>query len=158
LSDLLVRRAGLRAGRCFPSAAGLILSGFLLTTAAFASSNNVAVPALCVGLAAMNFMLPVSWALCVDLGRKHAGAVSGSMNMAGQAGSLISSVAFGYLVKSFGSYDYALLPLAAMLVVSGILYLGIDPAKPLFAEDTGDDNRRSRSLDPQQNQRLARTV
>lgn len=134
LSDSLVRRVGLRAGRCFPAAAGLMLGGVLLATAALASSSVVAVTALCAGLAAMNFMIPVSWALCLDLGRKHAGAVTGSMNMAGQVGSLISSVAFGYMVKGLGSYDYALLPLAAMLVVSGLLYLGIDPAKPLFAE------------------------
>ena len=54
--------------------------------------------------------------------------------MAGQAGSFISSVAFGYMVKGWGSYDTALLPLAGMLIVSGILYLWIDPTQPLFPE------------------------
>jgi hypothetical protein len=37
------------------------------------------------------------------------------MNTAGQIGSFLSSVAFGYMVESFGSYDRALLPLAFML-------------------------------------------
>ncbi len=134
VSDVLVRRAGLRAGRCFPAAAGLIVSGAVLAGATFATSNSVVVAGLCIGLAAMNFMLPLAWALCQDIGRKHVGAVSGSMNMAGQAGSLISSVAFGYFVKWFGSYNYALLPLAGMLIVSGLIYLGIDPVKPLFTE------------------------
>lgn len=134
LSDALVRRAGLRAGRCFPAAAGLILSGLLLGTTAFTTNNIFAVAGLCLGLASMNFMLPVTWALCVDLGRKHAGSVTGSMNMAGQIGSFISSVAFGYLVKWLGNYNDALVPLAAMLVLSGLLYLGINPAKPLFTE------------------------
>ncbi len=134
LSDALVRRAGLRAGRCLPAAAGLMLSGLLLGAASFTVDNLVAVAELCLGLASMNFMLPVTWALCLDLGRRHAGSVTGSMNMAGQVGSLISSVAFGYLVKWLGSYNQALVPLAVMLVLSGLLYLGIDPAKPFFTE------------------------
>ncbi len=134
VSDALVRRAGLRAGRCFPAAAGLIVSGTVLASAAMAKDNVVAVAGLCAGLSAMNFMVPLAWALCQDIGRKHVGAVSGSMNMAGQAGSLISSVAFGYFVKWFGSYNYALVPLAAMLVLSGLIYLFIDPTKPLFAD------------------------
>src|SRR3982751_4461667 len=54
LSDALVRRVGLRLGRCVPAAAGLMLGGILLAVAAFAGSNAVAVTSLCVGLACMN--------------------------------------------------------------------------------------------------------
>ena len=59
------------------------------------------------------------------------------MNTAGQFGSLISSVAFGYLVEWTGSYDRALMPLAAALIVSGVLFASIDPSKELAlrAED-----------------------
>ena len=32
----------------------------------------------------MDCMLPVAWSVCLDIGRKYAGAVTGSMNMAGQ--------------------------------------------------------------------------
>lgn len=134
VSDKLVRRAGLRAGRCFPAAAGLIVSGSILVLATLAKDNTVALAGLCAGLFAMNFMFPLAWALCQDIGRRHVGAVSGAMNMAGQAGSLISSIAFGYFVKWFGSYDYALVPLAVMLVLSGVIYLFIDPTKPLFVD------------------------
>ena len=51
------------------------------------------------------------------------------MNMAGQVGSLISGVGFGYLVQLIGSYDRALMPLAAMLIVSGCLYAAIKPTR-----------------------------
>ena len=83
-------------------------------------------------------MIPVSWSICVDLGREHVGAISGAMNTAGQVGSLISSVAFGYLVEWTGSYDRALMPLAAALIISAALFASIDPAKELVlrAEDT----------------------
>ena len=54
------------------------------------------------------------------------------MNMAGQIGSFISSVAFGYLIEWFGSYDMALTPLAAMLILSGIMFALINPSEPLI--------------------------
>ena len=55
-------------------------------------------------------------------------------NMAGQIGSFISSVAFGYFVTLFGTYDRALMPLAAMLLLSGIVFATIDPAEPLLRQ------------------------
>jgi hypothetical protein len=51
------------------------------------------------------------------------------MNTAGQIGSFLSSVAFGYMVESFGSYDRALLPLAFMLVMSGWMFALIKPER-----------------------------
>jgi hypothetical protein len=82
----------------------------------------------------MDLMLPVAWSICVDAGGEHAGAISGAMNMAGQTGSLISSVAFGYWVEWSGSYDKALMPLAAMLIVSGCAFATIDPSRKMIQE------------------------
>ena len=48
--------------------------------------------------------------------RKYSGTVTGSMNMAGQCGSFLSSVAFGYMVKYFGNYNQPLIPLASALL------------------------------------------
>jgi MFS transporter, ACS family, glucarate transporter len=59
------------------------------------------------------------------------------MNMAGQVGSFISSVGFGYLVQWFGSYDYALMPLALMLIVSGCFYAAIKPVERVEARAAG---------------------
>ena len=94
----------------------------------------VAVALLAAGLGIVNIMLPIAWSLCVDIGGKHSGAISGAMNTAGQIGSLFSSVLFGYLVEWLGSYDRALLPLSAMLLVSGVLFATIDPADPVLKE------------------------
>jgi len=81
-------------------------------------------------------MLPVSWAVCMDIGKKYAGAVSGSMNMAGQLGSFASTVLFGYLVTWFGGdYNKALIPLASMLLVSAVLFTFIDPTEQLVKEE-----------------------
>jgi hypothetical protein len=56
------------------------------------------------------------------------------MNTFGQIGSFLSSVAFGYLVEWLGSYDLALMPLSAMLILSGIVFATIDPSDQLIAD------------------------
>ena len=137
-SDRLARTRSLRFARCSIGAGGLIVSGVLLTTATVTANRWGAVALLTIGLGAMDLMLPVAWSICVDAGREHAGAISGAMNMAGQLGSLISSVAFGYWVEWFGNYDRALMPLAAMLVVSGCVFATIDPDQKMIPANTPD--------------------
>ena len=131
VSDRLARRHSLRVARSAVGATGLMVSGICLALATVTRDNTLAVSLLTVGGGAMGMMIPVSWSICVDLAREHVGAVSGAMNTAGQLGSLISSVAFGYLVEWTGSYDRALMPLAAALVVSGFLFASIDPSREL---------------------------
>jgi sugar phosphate permease len=133
-SDRLARRHSLRFARCSIGSASLILSGLLLLGATMTPNVWGAVALLTIGLGVMDLMLPIAWSICVDAGGEHAGAISGAMNMAGQAGSLISSVAFGYWVEWSGSYDRALMPLAAMLIVSGFVFATIDPARKMIPD------------------------
>jgi len=133
-SDRLARTHSLRFARCFIGSAGLIVSGVLLLCATITPNPWAAVALLTIGLGAMDLMLPVAWCICVDAGGEHAGAISGAMNTAGQAGSLISAVAFGYWVQWYGNYDRALMPLAAMLIVSGCLFATIDPSKKMIPD------------------------
>jgi len=138
LSDRLTRTHSLRFARCSIGSAGLILSGVLLLGATLTPNKWGAVALLTIGLGAMDLMLPVAWSICVDAGGEHAGAISGAMNTAGQAGSLISSVAFGYWVEWYGSYDRALMPLAAMLIVSGCIFAGIDPSRKMIPDQAAE--------------------
>ena len=131
LSDRLAKTHSLRVARCWVGATGLVVSGLSLALATVTKNNYWAVFLLTFGLGAMDLMLPVSWSICVDMAGERAGAVSAAMNTAGQVGSLISSVAFGYWVEWFGSYDRALMPLAAMLLVSGALFASLNPTEEL---------------------------
>jgi len=142
LSDRLARRHSLRLARCAVGAAGLFVAGICLGLATITANNTIAVGLLTLGGGAMNLMIPVSWSIRMDLGREHVGAISGAMNTAGQVGSFISSVAFGYLVEWTGSYERALMPLAAALIVSGSLFASINPSKELVprAEAALPDN------------------
>jgi MFS-type transporter involved in bile tolerance (Atg22 family) len=62
------------------------------------------------------------------------------MNMAGQVGSFLSSVLFGYMVTYFGNYNTPLIPLALFLLASAFFFLRIDPTQPLVTEAVTPSN------------------
>jgi MFS family permease len=138
LSDRLARKYSLRFARCSIGSVSLVASGVLLLAATITTNVWEAVAFLTIGLGVMDLMLPIAWSICVDAGGDYAGTISGAMNMAGQAGSLISSVAFGYWVEWWGSYDRALMPLAAMLIVSGCVFATIDPARKMVSDQPAE--------------------
>ncbi len=133
-SDFLVKRLGLRWGRRTVAILGLGASAFFMLMTALVESKIAAVILLSLAYAGSDFMLPVAWAVCLDIGRKYAGAMTGAMNTAGQVGSFLSAVAFGYLVRWFGSYNAPMIPMAGMLLISAALWLRIDPNEELVPE------------------------
>ena len=74
-------------------------------------------------------------AFCLDIGGRHAGAIYGFMNTAGNAAGALSSVVFGYLVAYFGNYTAPLVPMGVALVVGAGLWLTADPTREIFARD-----------------------
>ncbi|MBM3767793.1 MAG: MFS transporter [Acidobacteria bacterium] len=142
LSDFLCKKYGLKFGRRVIGSAGLALAGVFMLATSQTGSKEVAVICLALGYGCMDCMLPVSWAVCMDVGKKYAGAVSGSMNMAGQIGSFLSSVLFGYMVTWMGDYNRPLIPLALMLLVSAYLFTRIDPTKQLVPETEPESKLR----------------
>jgi MFS transporter, ACS family, glucarate transporter len=136
LSDTLVRRRGLRFGRRLVGTLGLALGSMFLFAAAFTEHNVLAAVFLCLGSFSMDCFLPVAWAMTLDMGRRSAGSLSGAMNMAGQLGSFVSAVVFGYLVRELaGNYSLSLVPLAAMTALSAVVFTRIDPTVPLVDEE-----------------------
>lgn len=142
MSDRLVKSRGLGPGRRWIGSAGLALAGVFMMATYLISGKYIALVLLAIGYGCMDAMLPVAWAVCMDIGKKYAGAVSGSMNMAGQLGSFLSTLAFGYSVKYLmdggmakpDAYNAPLLPFSLMLFVSAALFLRIDPEKQLIPE------------------------
>jgi len=143
VSDALVRRVGLRWGRRLVGLIGLGASALFITATIFTQDKVASVVLLAFGYAGSDFMLPVAWAVCLDVGRKYAGAVTGAMNTAGQIGSFLTSVAFGYIVTGFGSYNAPLVPMAVMTAISALLWLKIDPAVELIPEQAHEPLHRA---------------
>ena len=136
-SDALVKRIGLKWGRRWLGFGGLGAAAVLLTATIFIESKVLTVLCLALAYGCSDFALPVAWAVCLDVGQKHAGVVTGAMNMAGQVGSFLTTVLFGYLVVAFGSYNAPLVPIAIMSLVGAIAWLNIDATKSVFpAEKT----------------------
>ncbi len=131
LTDHLARRVRLRWARRIPAMGGLLCAAVLLTVSALAADNRVSITALALSFGSADLILAVCWATCLDVGRRHAGTVSGTMNSLGQVGGLIAPVVVGWLVQTFGSWQLPLLIAAAYYVVSALLWLLIDAEKPL---------------------------
>ena len=134
VSDLLSKKYGLKVGRLAVGTTGLFLSACFLLATSLTPNKYAAVAFLTLGYGSMDCMLPVSWAICLDIGRKYAGSITGAMNMAGQLGSFLTAVVFGKLVTYYGNYNTPLLPMAGMLFVSAFLYTRIDPREQLIPE------------------------
>jgi MFS family permease len=135
VSDHLTRTRGPRIGRNLVGAACLAASAVcLLATTVIRDKYAVAV-VLGLGFGIIDGMLPCAWALCLDVGRNYAGAVSGAMNTAGQAGGFCCVVLYGYLIDWYGDYDLPMFVIAPLVFISSIFFYLINPATPLVPDE-----------------------
>jgi sugar phosphate permease len=139
--DSAVRRWGLKWGARVVGIAGALTA----SVSAFAAFSNVnkylalACLALCYG--GIAFQQPNTFATCAEISKRYTGAVTGCMNTAAAVGGLISSLIFGYLVKSTGSYDAVLLSMAGVLILGAALWLRIDATETLASPGQADVER-----------------
>jgi ACS family glucarate transporter-like MFS transporter len=111
------------------------------------STATGAIIFLTVAVFGADMTLSPSWNFCVDIGGKSAGAVSGTMNMAGNVGSFITSIAFPYLTAWFAASNWvgegnflekdtdAFFYIAAGLnALAVFMWLRINPRKSLHDE------------------------
>ncbi len=134
LSDKLSSRYGIKIGRRVLGVGGLALSAVLMFLGGFIPGKIqvFVLMALCFGV--MDLMLPSAWAICLDVGKKHAGAISGAMNTAGNLGGFVCATVFGYLVQATGNYNFPLYIIAGMLLIAAFLFLAINPEKQITGE------------------------
>jgi MFS transporter, ACS family, glucarate transporter len=134
-SDWLARKLDLTRGRRVIGVAGLSVSTLALIATIVTSNKTLALVFLSLVYGGITFQQPNLCAVCLDVGRKHAGAIFGMMNSAANAAAAVSSVVFGYLVAHYGSYNAPLIPMAAFMGLGTWLWLGVDPERQLFEED-----------------------
>ena len=132
LSDRLVGKIGLTWGRRMVGMSGVGMAGVLILLSLAVEDRVAASLILALGFAASDMMLPVAWAVCVDVGKEAAGTVSGAMNTAGQAGAVIMSIGYGALIDTYG-WNVPLALIACSCFLSMVFWLKIDPERPLLA-------------------------
>lgn len=134
-SDLLVKKIGLKWGRRLLGFGGLSLATIFLGLTISTENKVLTIIYLALAYGCSDFALPVAWAVCLDVGHTNAGVVTGAMNMAGQLGSFLTTVTFGYIVVAFDSYNAPLVPITLMSLLGALSWLMINPAKPLLVEE-----------------------
>jgi MFS transporter, ACS family, glucarate transporter len=135
-SDALVKRLGLKAARRTVPCAGLAVSALSLTLATFVAGKYYLLVLLTLGYCGITFAQAPCWAVCMDVGVRFTGVVSGARNTTSQVGATISSIVFGYMVRSTGNYNIALIPVVGMIAVCTMFCLRIDATEQLFPEST----------------------
>ena len=131
LTDVLVRRHGLRIGRSL-GAVTLPLSGVVLVAAALVDNRLVAAGLLALTLGIADLCVSACWSICHDVGGTRAGTVAGAMNTFGNIGGAISPLVVGYTVQWWNSWTLPFFITAGVYVAGGVLTLLIDPTKPLW--------------------------
>ena len=131
LTDKLTKRYGVRIGRKALGSISLSISAVCMFLAAFIPGKMAVFVFLSLCFGIFDLMLPSAWALCIDLGKRHAGTLSGAMNTAGNIGGFCCGILFGELVQQSGNYNLPLYMIAVMLIVSAVLFVFINPEKPI---------------------------
>jgi MFS family permease len=134
VGNRLVKKVGLKWGRCSIGVVGLAFAAVCAVAVMFTGGQLEAMLLLSLIYAGITFQQPIMFAVCLDIGGEYAGAMAGAMNTSAQIGSLVSSLAFGYLVEAFGSYNVPFIPMAALLVIGSWLWIKIDPTRKLILE------------------------
>jgi len=134
VGDSLVKKLGLKQGRRIVGMAGVGLGGVFMLASLLIENAYVAAAVLALGFAASDFMLPTCWAVCLDIGKESAGTVTGAMNMAGQMGATLMSYGFGVLVERYG-WNWPLVLIAGLSFLSALIWLKIDPTRPIRAAE-----------------------
>ena len=86
---------------------------------------------LSIAIFGADMTLSPSWSFCIDIGRRHSGAVSGTMNMAGNIGSFLTALAFPYLKEWTGSVLAFFIIGAALNVLAILLWSMMRPERGL---------------------------
>jgi MFS family permease len=136
VSDSIARRFGPRAGLRLPGLVGLPLAALAILAAIATPDPRTSALSLAAaaGLAALG--VAPAWAVCLAVGGRHAGVVSGAMNTFGNLGGVLSPLVVGWSLEAWGSWETPLYTVAGLYLVAAGCWLGIDPLARIEAAPT----------------------
>jgi len=131
LVDRIYRLRGWKLSRSGPAILGFALAAGGMLGIITADSPKSTVFWLSLAVLGADMTIAPSWSFCIDIGREHAGAVSGTMNMAGNIGSFITALAFPYLHEWTGSHEPFFYVAAGLNAVAIAVWLATDPRREI---------------------------
>jgi nitrate/nitrite transporter NarK len=127
LTDFLARTRGLRAARCHLGFASF-LTGAALTFASTLVPQAIAKAVLLeLALGSVDLALSACWSVCLDVGRRHAGVVTGCMNTFSNLGGVLTPLVVAYAVDQWQSWTFPFYVTAAVYAAGAVIWLTIDP-------------------------------
>jgi len=132
VSDALVSKLGPKQGRRVLGVTALTTAGVFTIAAMLTQQQILTVAFLSIVYGSITFQQSVVFGVCLDIADKNAGAMVGMMNTAAQLGGLVGSVAYGYIVDHFDSYNAPFVPMAVLLFLGASLWFRIDASEKLY--------------------------
>jgi ACS family glucarate transporter-like MFS transporter len=130
INDAVVKRHGLRLGRCGLPVIALLLTAVFLIFGSMAESAGTATVILAGGAGAIYLGQSAYWSVTADFAGPHSGVVSGVMNMGCQVGGAITASLTPWIADEFG-WTSAFFTAAALAVVGAFAWLLVDPTRRL---------------------------
>ncbi len=131
LTDRIGKTGNLKKARCGVGMFGYAASGMLLIVVAN-TPNRVTAAAVLAGASFFQALtVSPAWTVCLDVGHRRAGLITGCMNTVGNLGGAIAPVVTGYLVQSTGSWDYPFYLMAAIFAIGAVIWTKVDPMERL---------------------------
>lgn len=131
LSDGLVKHVGVRAARRLPGVVGLPAAALAVVAAVMTSAPVASALLLAIGAGLAALAVAPAWAVCLEIGGRHAGVVTGAMNTFGNIGGSLSPVVVGLCLERWGSWNLPLVSVAVLYLVAAACWLRIDPTDPI---------------------------
>jgi len=135
--DSIFKKGKWKRSRSLPAILGFSLVIVGLLGSIQMQTVNGAIIFLTLAIFGADMTLSPSWSFCADIGKRNSGAVSGTMNMAGNLGSFITALAFPYLYSWTGSEEPFFYIGACLALLAIYAWSRMDPQKPLLQTESG---------------------
>jgi MFS transporter, ACS family, glucarate transporter len=127
LTDRLAKTHGLKIARCGVGATGYAISAILLFIVTQVENNAVAAVLLALAQSSAAATISAAWSVCLDVGRRNPGVITGFMNTFGNVGGTIAPLVTGYVVENYGSWNLPFYLMAGVFVIGALMWLLVDP-------------------------------
>jgi MFS family permease len=136
LTDALARQRGLRTARRGLGFTAFLAGGILTFASTLVPQPVVKAVLLALALGSVDLALGACWAVCLDIGREHAGVVTGSMNTFSNLGGVLTPLVVAYSVDCWQSWTFPFYVTAIVYAAGAVIWLAIDPEQPIAAPIT----------------------
>jgi MFS transporter, ACS family, glucarate transporter len=132
LVDRLYNRGNLKISRQVPAIIGFALAAIGMILMLVAETPQISIIYLSLAIFGADMTLSPSWSFCIDIAKENAGAVSGTMNMAGNLGAFVTIIAFPYLLAWTGDHSVFFYVCSGLSLLAIVMWSFMRSDKPIL--------------------------